>query len=80
FIAPSLTWFGERATVTASYSHRDYSVPFDRGTIFDLNTGHAVSKRSGTNGADSYLQGYAVADVFAASKMKLQSPVTLQVN
>lgn len=43
FIAPSLTWFGERATVTASYSHRDYSAPFDRGTIFDLNTGHAVN-------------------------------------
>ncbi len=43
FIAPSLTWFGEWATVTASYSHRDYSAPFDRGTIFDLNTGHAVN-------------------------------------
>ena len=42
--------------------------------------GHAVSKRSGTNGADYYLQGYAVADVFAAYKMKLQYPVTLQVN
>ena len=40
----------------------------------------AVSKRSGTNGADYYLQGYAVADVFAAYKMKLQYPVTLQVN
>ena len=42
--------------------------------------GRAVSKRSGTNGADYYLQGYAVADVFAAYKMKLQYPVTLQVN
>ncbi len=29
--------------MTASYSHRDYSAPFDRGTIFDLNTGHAVN-------------------------------------
>ena len=43
FIAPSLTWFGDQATITASYSHRDYSVPFDRGTIFDLDTGHAVN-------------------------------------
>lgn len=43
FINPSLTWFGERATVNVSYSHRDYSAPFDRGTIFDLNTGHAVN-------------------------------------
>lgn len=43
FIAPSLTWFGDRATVNVSYSHRDYNTPFDRGTIFDLNTGHAVN-------------------------------------
>ncbi|MGU3523021.1 TonB-dependent siderophore receptor [Enterobacteriaceae bacterium C23F] len=42
FIAPSLTWFGDDATVNVSYSHRDYHVPFDRGTIFDLNTGQAV--------------------------------------
>jgi hypothetical protein len=24
--------------VTVLYSHRDYKTPFDRGTIFDLNT------------------------------------------
>ncbi|ADO48387.1 TonB-dependent siderophore receptor [[Enterobacter] lignolyticus] len=42
FIAPSLAWFGEDATVNLSWSHRDYHVPFDRGTIFDLNTGQAV--------------------------------------
>ncbi|MEB4675320.1 TonB-dependent siderophore receptor [Enterobacteriaceae bacterium G50] len=42
FIAPSLTWFGEDATVNVSYSHRNYRTPFDRGTIFDLDTGHAV--------------------------------------
>lgn len=41
-ISPSLTWFGEDTEVTLSYTHEDYSVPFDRGTIFDLNTGHAV--------------------------------------
>ncbi|KLG20861.1 TonB-dependent receptor [Enterobacter roggenkampii] len=42
FIAPSLTWFGDDATVTVLYSHRDYKTPFDRGTIFDLNTKKAA--------------------------------------
>jgi iron complex outermembrane receptor protein len=42
-ISPSLTWKGEDTEVTVSYIHEDYSVPFDRGTIFDLNTGHAVN-------------------------------------
>jgi iron complex outermembrane receptor protein len=42
FIAPSLTWFGDDATVSVLYSHRDYKTPFDRGTIFDLNTNKAV--------------------------------------
>ena len=42
FIAPSLTWFGDDATVTVLYSHRDYKTPFVRGTIFDLNTNKAV--------------------------------------
>ncbi|QND45404.1 TonB-dependent siderophore receptor (plasmid) [Rhizobium lusitanum] len=41
-ISPSLSWYGEDTEVTVSYTHEDYSVPFDRGTIFDLNTGHAV--------------------------------------
>ena len=43
FISPSLTWFGDKATVNVLYSHRDYKAPFDRGTIFDLNTKHAVN-------------------------------------
>ncbi|HHI2444721.1 TPA: TonB-dependent siderophore receptor [Enterobacter cloacae] len=42
FIAPSLTWFGDDATVTVLYSHRDYKTPFDRGTIFDLSTKQPV--------------------------------------
>jgi iron complex outermembrane receptor protein len=33
-IAPSLTWFGDDTIVTASYMYQDYSVPFDRGTIW----------------------------------------------
>lgn len=28
--------------MTVLYSHRDYKTPFDRGTIFDLNTKKAV--------------------------------------
>ncbi|WP_433641031.1 TonB-dependent siderophore receptor [Kluyvera georgiana] len=43
FIAPSLTWFGDDATVNLSWSHRNYNTPFDRGTIFDLDTGQAVN-------------------------------------
>ena len=43
FIAPSLTWFGDNATVTVLYSHRDYKTPFDRGTIFDLSTKQPVN-------------------------------------
>ncbi|MEZ2584780.1 TonB-dependent siderophore receptor [Kluyvera intermedia] len=59
---------------------------YDIHNVYDDNTltigggGHALSRRSGTNGADYYLPGYAVADVFAAYKMKLQYPVTLQLN
>jgi iron complex outermembrane receptor protein len=43
FIAPSLTWFGDDATVSVLYSHRDYNTPFDRGTIFDLKTKQPVN-------------------------------------
>lgn len=54
FIAPSLTWFGDDATVTVAYSHRNYSTPFDRGTIFDLNTGHAVNVSRETRFDEAY--------------------------
>jgi len=43
FISPSLTWFGENSTVNVLYMHRDYKSPFDRGTIFDMNTGQPVN-------------------------------------
>ena len=39
-----------------------------------------MNRRSATNGADYYLPGYFVADAFAAYRMKLQYPVTLQLN
>lgn len=41
-IAPSLSWSGEDTQVTVSYLHQDYSIPFDRGTIFDLTRGRMV--------------------------------------
>lgn len=42
-IAPSLKWSGEDTDITVSYMHEDYSVPFDRGTIFDPATGKAIN-------------------------------------
>ena len=71
------------------------NVPRHTGSLFltyDINNllggntltlgggGHGVDRRSATNGADYYLPGYFVADAFAAYKMKLQYPVTLQLN
>lgn len=41
-LAPSLSWSGEDTDVTISYMHEDYSIPFDRGTIFDATTGRVV--------------------------------------
>ncbi|TBU72554.1 TonB-dependent siderophore receptor [Pseudomonas daroniae] len=32
--APSLAWYGEDTTITLSHEYREYSVPFDRGTLF----------------------------------------------
>nr|ASK49465.1 hypothetical protein [Agrobacterium larrymoorei] len=42
-VSPSLKWTGEDTEITATYMHEDYSVPFDRGTIFDTTTGRAVN-------------------------------------
>ena len=33
-VAPSLSWTGERASVSLAYVNNDYSSPFDRGTVF----------------------------------------------
>ncbi|BBP86132.1 TonB-dependent receptor [Pseudomonas sp. Pc102] len=32
--APSFAWYGEDTTVNLSFEHREYSTPFDRGTLF----------------------------------------------
>ncbi|WP_277374911.1 TonB-dependent siderophore receptor [Pseudomonas sp. AA-38] len=33
-VAPSLSWVGERASLTLAYEYNDYGTPFDRGTVF----------------------------------------------
>lgn len=33
-IAPSLSWTGERASLTLAYEYNDYTSPFDRGTVY----------------------------------------------
>lgn len=38
-VAPSLAWYGQDTQVVASYEHRDYLYPFDRGTALDPTTG-----------------------------------------
>lgn len=37
-VAPSLAWYGADTTVLMSYEHREYTYPFDRGTVIDPNT------------------------------------------
>ncbi|MYZ42312.1 TonB-dependent siderophore receptor [Schauerella aestuarii] len=41
-IAPSLAWYGTDTQVVASYEHRDFRYPFDRGTALDPRTGRAL--------------------------------------
>lgn len=33
-IAPSLSWFGDRASFNIAYSEYKYDIPYDRGTAF----------------------------------------------
>jgi iron complex outermembrane receptor protein len=41
-IAPSLAWFGENSGWLASYEHREFLYPFDRGTAIDPQTNHPL--------------------------------------
>lgn len=41
-IAPSLAWYGEDTTVSVAYEHMEYSVPFDRGTQINPQTGKVL--------------------------------------
>ncbi len=37
-VAPSLAWFGDSTQLLASYEHREFLSPFDRGTAIDPRT------------------------------------------
>ncbi|MDQ1183029.1 TonB-dependent siderophore receptor [Agrobacterium larrymoorei] len=63
-IAPSLSWSGEDTDVTVSYMHQDYSTPFDRGTIFDLTTGHMVNVDRKTRFDEPYNVTDGKSDLF----------------
>ncbi|MEE4462838.1 TonB-dependent siderophore receptor, partial [Azotobacter chroococcum] len=41
-VAPSLAWYGADTTVLLSYEHREYTYPFDRGTVIDPGTGRPL--------------------------------------
>ena len=41
-IAPSLAWDNGQTQVNLSYQYRDFDVPFDRTTVFDLATNKAL--------------------------------------
>jgi iron complex outermembrane receptor protein len=40
--APSLAWYGRDTQIVASYEHRDFLYPFDRGTAFNPTTGRPL--------------------------------------
>lgn len=41
-VAPSLAWYGDDTEVVASYQHREFLTPFDRGTAINRSTGHPL--------------------------------------
>lgn len=79
--APSLSWHGEDTTVTAAYTHRDYTVPFDRGTIFDLATGKAVNVDRRTRFDEPYNVTEGSSDLFQLNaERQLSDSWKLKVN
>ena len=58
-IAPSIAWDNGQTQVNLSYQYRDFDVPFDRSTIFDLATGKAlpISKYTRLDEAFNQMQG-----------------------
>lgn len=41
-VAPSLAWYGDDTEVLASFEHREFLSPFDRGTAIDPRTNHPL--------------------------------------
>lgn len=42
-VAPSLAWYGDDTEVLASYEHREFLLPFDRGTAIDPRTNRPLN-------------------------------------
>ncbi|MFJ3482458.1 TonB-dependent siderophore receptor [Pseudomonas sp. NPDC090202] len=42
-VAPSLAWYGEDTQIVASYEHREFLSPFDRGTAIDPRTNRPLN-------------------------------------
>ncbi|WP_442969478.1 TonB-dependent siderophore receptor [Pseudomonas sp. PS02290] len=42
-VAPSLAWYGDDTEVLASYEHREFLSPFDRGTAIDPRTNRPLN-------------------------------------
>ncbi|MFK3796554.1 TonB-dependent siderophore receptor [Pseudomonas sp. NPDC088444] len=42
-VAPSLAWYGDATQIVASYEHREFLSPFDRGTAIDPVTNHPLN-------------------------------------
>ncbi|WP_332117649.1 TonB-dependent siderophore receptor [Azorhizobium caulinodans] len=66
-LAPSLAWYGDKTTVTLAYTHRDYTEPFDHGTIFNLTTGQAVNVPRRTRFDEPYNITQGASDLFQAN-------------
>lgn len=60
-LAPSLSWFGDDTIVTASYMRQDYRVPFERGTVWDVDAGGPipVSRRTRLDEPFNVTDGFA---------------------
>lgn len=59
-IAPSLQWYGDKASFYLGYEHVDYDIPYDRGTAFingkPVNVGYKTRLDDYTNHAWGYTQ------------------------
>lgn len=62
-IAPSLAWRNESTTLIASYTYEDYSIPYDRGTIYDIAAGGFVDipRRTRLNEPFNVIDGHTEA-------------------
>ncbi|KTT42269.1 ligand-gated channel [Pseudomonas oryzihabitans] len=63
-VAPSLSWTGERASLTLAYSYNDYTGPVDRGTVF-VN-GHPSSASYGKRLDEKWAKSEGITETASA--------------